>query len=170
MTTVQRSGWSFGTNESAISTMRHMAGRVRDCVRNSRDVIETANDVVSVVPPRDTDSQIAVIGEWLTRRFRFLADPIGVELLRDPAGAIQRIRARGFTQGDCDEAAMLSAALGMANGIRARFRALSFGENAPYTHVVADLLGRGARWHPMDITKPQGLYVPDPSRTLTVMV
>jgi hypothetical protein len=150
--------------------MERMAKKVRDCVSHSREVIDTANDVVSVVPPRDVVGQIHVIYDWLLRRFRFVTDPVGVELLRDPAGAIARINTRGFTQGDCDEAAMLGAALGMANGIRARFRALAFAFNAPYSHVIADLQGSDGVWYPLDITRPQGFTPPPVARTLTVMV
>jgi transglutaminase-like putative cysteine protease len=170
MTVVQRSGWVFDTNVDARTTMQRMAGKVRDCVANSREVIDTANDIVSVVPPRDILGQIHAIYDWLLRRFRFVADPVNVELLRDPAGAVKRINARGFTQGDCDEAAMLGASLGMANGIRARFRALAFAPGAPYTHVIADLRGSDGAWYPLDITRPQGFTPPPVVRTLTVMV
>lgn len=167
MTTVLRSGWTFGTNESAASTMRNMAAKVRDCLKKSREVIQTANDIVAAVAPRDITQQIDAINDWLLARFRFVSDPIGVELLRDPAGAIKRINTRGFTQGDCDEAAMLAASLGMANGIPARFRALAFGsEYAPYTHVICDLQTQSGLWVPMDITRPAGFTPPRPSRQL----
>lgn len=150
--------------------MRNMAKRVRDCLAHSREVIETANDAVANVTPRDRLAQITTLNDWLSHRFRFIADPVGVELLRDPEGAVRRINARGFTQGDCDEAAMLAASLGMANGIPARFRALSFGPAAPYSHVIADLLGPGGEWYPLDVTKPYGMSMPRVFRSLTVSV
>lgn len=170
MTTVLRSGWIFDTNVDAATTMRRMAAKVRDCVAKSPEVIDTANNIVSVVPPRDIHGQIHAIYDWLLRRFRFVSDPVGVELLRDPAGAIKRINSRGFTQGDCDEAAMLGAALGMANGIPARFRALSFAPGAPYSHVIADLHEPSGDWVPLDITRPQGFTPPPVVKSLTVMV
>lgn len=151
--------------------MKKMAKRVHDCVRNSRQVISTANIVISAVPPRDKAGQINAINDWLLHRFRFVSDPINVELLRDPAGALSNIVRSGFTQGDCDEAAMLAASLGNANGIQARFRALAFGgPAAPYTHVICDLLDQFGRWHPIDITRPQGFTPPPVSRTLTQAV
>jgi transglutaminase-like putative cysteine protease len=169
VSTALLSGWSFGTNESALATMRNMAKRARSCVR-SKEVIDTANRIISVVPSRDRVAQIDAIREWLSQHFRFVSDPIGVELLRDPAEAIQRINRGGFTQGDCDEAAMLGAALGMANGISARFRALAFARNAPYTHVIADLIDDNGHWCALDITRPQGFIAPDAARTLTLTV
>jgi transglutaminase-like putative cysteine protease len=170
MTVTQRSGWVFDTNVDAATTMQRMAAKVRDCVSHSKDVIDTANNIVSVVPPRDIHGQIQAIYDWLLRRFRFVSDPVNVELLRDPAEAIKRINARGFTQGDCDEAAMLSAALGISNGIPARFRALAFAARAPYSHVIADLRDNDGTWYPMDITRPQGFTPPPVARSLTVMV
>ena len=169
MTTYQLGGWSFGTDESALATMRNMAKRVQSCVR-SKSVIDTANSVIAGVRSRDIVAEIDTIRDWLSSHFRFVADPVGVELLRDPAEAISRINSRGFTMGDCDEAAMLGASLGMANGIPARFRALAFERGAPYTHVIADLQGPAGRWFQLDITRPQGYTPPDPVRTLTYMV
>lgn len=167
MSTVTRSGWTFGTNESAQSTMRNMAAKVRDCLKKSREVIDTANDVIAATTPRDVAQQIDAIADWLSARFRFVSDPVNVELLRDPAGAVKRINSRGYTQGDCDEAAMLAASLGMANGIPARFRALAFGTPyAPFTHVICDLRDQFGKWVPIDVTRPPGYTPPPPSRQL----
>lgn len=152
--------------------MRRMAANVHDCIAHSVEVIRTANGIVAAVPPRDVNGQIASIRDWLDAHFRYLSDPVGVELLRDPNGGIQEIRRKGYTQGDCDEAATLAATLGMANGIPARFRALAFySSNAPYTHVICDLLNAQRQWTPIDITKPASMEVPPtPTRTLTLPV
>lgn len=172
MSTVTLAGWSFGTNESALSTLRAMAKRVRDTLRSSRFAIDVSNALVSHTASRDRRAQALAIGEYLSsRHFRFIADPIGVELLRDPAEMLLQIQQRGFTQGDCDDAAMLAAVLGMANGLPARFRALAFGSvNAPYTHVITDLCVGGGLWYPLDVTKPQRFLAPEPTRTLYVGV
>lgn len=168
--TFRRPGWVFATDESASATMAKMASQVRNCLK-SREVVATANAIVAPLPSRDKRAQIDAIWDWLLHHFRYVADPIGVELLRDPAGSLHEIRTRGFTQGDCDEAAMLAASLGMANGIPARFRSLGFGaKDAPYTHVICDLAPGDRRWYPIDITKPQGFIAPNPSRTLILMV
>ena len=148
--------------------MRRMASAVRDCLARSVLAVRVANSIVANVPPRDVGAQIQAIGAWLNAHFRYLSDPVGVELLRDPNGGITEILRYGYTQGDCDEAAMLSATLGMANGIPARFRALAFySPTAPFSHVICDLLGPGNTWIPIDITKPANMDVPPtPTRTL----
>lgn len=149
-----------------------MRDMVRTCIARDAFTIQTANNVVRGAAPRNRVAQIDAIRDWLDRTFRYVNDPIGVELLRDPATQFRQIRQLGYTQGDCDEAAMLSAALGMANGIPARFRALAFySATAPYTHVVADLQGQDGIWYPVDITKPPGMeHPPTPTRTLTMVV
>lgn len=165
-----RPGWIFAKDEDALTTMRKMAYQVRDCLAKSREVIQTANDIVAPLPPRDKRSQIDAIWDFLLHRFRYVSDPVGVELLRDPASSLHSINTKGYTQGDCDEAAMDAASLGMANGIAARFRSLAFGSpTAPYTHVICDLAADG-QWFPIDITKPQGFVAPSPSRTLILPV
>lgn len=171
MSTVTLAGWSFGTNESALSTLRNMAERVRGTLRTSRYAIDVSNALVSHVP-RDRQAQARAVADYLSpRHFRFVADPVGVELLRDPAEMLLQIQQRGFTQGDCDDAAMLAAVLGMANGLPARFRALAFGSpSAPYTHVITDLCVGGNQWYPLDVTKPQRFLAPEPTRTLFVGV
>lgn len=169
--TFRRPGWVFATDETAGATMNKMARQVRDCLKKSREVVQTANNIVAPLPPRDKRAQVDAVWDFLMHRFRYVADPIGVELLRDPAGSIHEINTRVFTQGDCDEAAMLAASLGMANGIPARFRSLAFGTtDAPYTHVICDLTPGDRKWYPIDITKPQGFLAPNPSRTLILPV
>lgn len=170
MSTVQLAGWSFGTNESALMTMRLMASRSRAALK-SRATIDTANAIVANVLPRSRADQIRAINEYVTRRFRFVSDPISVELLRDPSEMIGNMQLRGYAQGDCDDAAMIVATLGMANGIAARFRSLAYGTlHAPYTHVIADLALGNGQYLPLDVTKPQRFDAPIPTRILTVGV
>lgn len=172
MATAHASSWVFDTDASVSRTLRRMRDKVRSCIASDPFTVQTANDVIRAVRPRDRAGQIDAITDWLDHAFRYVNDPVGVELLRDPATQFRQIRRDGFTQGDCDEAAMLSAALGMANGIPARFRALAFYRpDAPYTHVVADLQGPDGLWYPIDITKPPGMeHPPTPTRTLTLVV
>lgn len=147
-----------------------MRDAVRKNLRQSARLVSAANSIIASVPPRDTLAQVRAIYDFTNRYFRYVNDPVGVELLRDPDTQIGEIQRNGFIQGDCDEAATLTAALGEANGIPARFRALAFyAKNAPYTHVVTDLLV-GRTWYPMDVTKPPGMVIPNPTKTLTLLV
>lgn len=172
MATAHASSWVFDTDADVSRTLRRMRDKVRNCIASDPFTIQTANDVVRGVTPRNVVGQIDAITDFLERSFRYVNDPVGVELLRDPGVQFRQIKTLGYTQGDCDESAMLSAALGMANGIPARFRALAFYRtDAPYTHVVADLRATDGVWYPLDITKPPGMeHPPTPTRTLTLVV
>jgi len=90
---------------------------------------------------------------------------------RGPRGLVQRSAGqRGVAQVDCDDVAMLGAALGKAVGLRARFVAVAFGpRGAPYRHVWAELGPRTNNvWLDMDTTRPaQGLPMHLISRVMT---
>lgn len=171
MATAHAPGWVV-SDGTAGRTLDRMRDAVHSCLRSSPVLIQLANEVVAPITPHNTLGQIDAIDDFLSRCFRYINDPLGVELLRDPAFQAESIRERGYVQGDCDEAATLAASLGMANGIPARFRALAFyTKDAPFTHVICDLQGPDKKWYPIDVTKPPGMdHPPTPTRTLTLAV
>lgn len=116
-------------------------------------VIETARAIVASEGPRDYDAQIAALRSYLQEHLQFTQDPRGVEMLATPRYLLERIRARYVVQGDCDDAAVLGAALAKAVGLRVRFRVLGFYDtHAPFTHVYAIVQGR-ANWYDLDTTR-----------------
>jgi transglutaminase-like putative cysteine protease len=93
------------------------------------------------------------IRRYLGRRLRFARDPARLELLETPDGLLRRIDNQGFVSVDCDGAAILAAALGLALGLRARFVVVGFfSPSAPYSHVWTELL-TPAGWLQMDVTR-----------------
>lgn len=146
-----------------VGSMQTLA-RMRSIVRQSLaspDVIQTAARIITMLPPRDQERQAIAIRDMLDRVFRFVADPKGVELLRTPTFQLREIKAHGTTVGDCDDAAILGAALGMAVGIGAIFRVISFREGANFAHVYTILTPRHGRAIDLDVTKPaQGAAAP----------
>jgi transglutaminase-like putative cysteine protease len=104
--------------------------------------------------------QARAIAEWLGSHVEFLRDPRGVEYLTDPAKLLRGGYARGVVQGDCDDVAMLAAALGMAVGLRARFVVLGRHPWPDGFEHVYTMLGdpSGRRWLELDPTRPfQGI-------------
>jgi hypothetical protein len=102
----------------------------------------------------DSQHQIYLIRQWITSRVGFLRDPNGHELLHTPDLVMQLIRDNGTCDVDCDDVAMLAAAMGMSIGLRAQFQMI--GEFGGYSHVWTDL---GApfnitEWVDLDITRP----------------
>lgn len=155
--TVVLSGWQAGGKVTADKTMRQMRENVRRA-RTHPLVWETARRIVAAVSPRDEQGQARTIREWLDARFRFTRDPLGTELLLTPTYLLGRIADQGFVQGDCDDAATMAAALGTSLGMPARFMAVAFGEDQPYSHVFTVLYPRtrtGARMPmEMDVARP----------------
>ena len=102
------------------------------------------------------------IRDFLESRVRFEYDPPiehadgtveGTELLKSPRYMLREIEAHGVATGDCDDVAILGAALGRAAGLPARFALLAFTVGAPYEHVYTELL-TAAGWVELDTTRP----------------
>jgi transglutaminase-like putative cysteine protease len=159
-------GWQ-ATAGSAPTTLGRMAANIRASLKDPA-VVEVARGIIAGVAPRDCVGQARAIRAWVDRRFRFVRDPLGVELLETPAFHLSRIKQYGFVQGDCDDAATLTAALGMAVGLPATLHAVAFFErDAPFAHVFTLLHPPGAAPVEQDITHQAGKKRPPISRELT---
>lgn len=176
--------WIIDTDVDAKTTLGRMAKLCDRAMLDAR-VIHAANQIISSAAPRDTDGQIDAIREFMNCSFYFVPNPVGTQTIRPPGwtddplapGMLQDVQVRGFTQGACDDAAVLIATLGMANGIEARFRAIAFcyvldGQCDPteaYTHVIADLFD-GGQWCELDVTRPKDIARPTSSDIAKQMV
>lgn len=149
----------FGTT-ATVARMRQLA---RDAALTPI-VRSVAVDIVE--PPSTGLAHARRIAVWVTGRTRFLADPAHAEALHTPAWILQRILTRGYASVDCDDVAVLTAALGLAVGLRARFVIVGFAlphsPTAPYRHVWTELAdATGVRWIAVDPTRPhQGRRYP----------
>lgn len=115
--------------------------------------------------------QAARIRAWLRTRVRFVPDPDTTELLHDPVLLAEWIDRDGSVGVDCDDVAMLAAALGKSIGLAARFVVVAFfASDAPYSHIWAELFD-GSGWREMDTTrKVQGIEDTRVSRRAVVDV
>jgi hypothetical protein len=130
----------------------------------------TASNIVAGLGGKDGAEQARRIREWLEDHTEFLRDPHGVEMLHGPVWQITQVQKNGVVQVDCDDVAMLGAALGKSIGLLARFQVVAFdSQNAPYRHVWAELSPANAPvWIDMDVTRPaQGLPFGRISRVIT---
>lgn len=118
-------------------------------------------DIVRGVPPLDRPSQVAAIRAFLATRVTFVPDPLGVEWLTSPPAMLDTISQRYYTVGDCDDVAMLGAALGGSVGLPSRFVVVGFVHpDAPMGHVYTELFD-GAQWRELDITRPSQQLLAD---------
>lgn len=133
----------------------------------------TASEIVAGIDGKDGLEQASAIRDFLNNHVEFLRDPQGVEMLHGPVWQLQQIRSNGVVRVDCDDVAMLSAALGKAVGLRARFVVVGFDSpKSPYRHVWTELSPPNLpAWVDMDITRPsQGMPFNRISRVLNVDV
>lgn len=138
-----------GTNQTVAAMRRY----VRDAVRNPLTVNLASLIVEGAEGHRPT--QVAAIRSYLESSTTFLRDPHGFELLRTVPEMLAMIRRRGIAQLDCDDVAVLGAALGKAVGLPARFVLLGFFElGAPFSHVYTELHD-GRAWRDLDVTRYQ---------------
>lgn len=130
----------------------------------------TASEIVRGLGGTDAVAQAQEIRDWLEAHTEFLRDPDKVEMLHGPVWQLQQIKQNGVVQVDCDDVAMLGAALGKAIGMRARFVIVGFDSpNSPYRHVWTELAPANLNaWVDLDVTRPaQGLPFGRISRVLT---
>lgn len=99
--------------------------------------------------PYDDGCRAFRILEFLRKHMRFTPDPLGVEAFGTPAFLLSQLAAEGRIYGDCDDAAVLGAALARAVGLRARFAVASFRPDGAFHHVWPEAYAGGA-WFEMD--------------------
>lgn len=113
-------------------------------------LVERAVDIVQGVDGRDTLGQYHALRDWLEGHVSFMPDPlVNGDVLRAPDYVLGQIERTGAARIDCDDCAMLSAALGKAIGLPARFRVLGFPR---WAHVYTELLTKDG-WLPLDVTE-----------------
>jgi transglutaminase-like putative cysteine protease len=166
-------GWTIDQDPNAQRTLSTMAKFVHAAMADPY-IVRYANEIIAAARPRDYRAQIGAIRLFGRSWFRFVDNPVGVQRVRTPLDMITDVETIGYVQGACDDAAVLMATLGMANGLEARFRAVAFAhrsapdDSVPFSHVIADLFA-GDGWDVLDITKPDDLQrPPHVVRTLTM--
>lgn len=124
-------------------------------------VQQTAAMLLTTVP-RDSDPAhyayhaIGAIREFVANRWQFRDDPPWAETLYSPEVQLQMIDQAGVMRADCDDAAILFGALGLALGFETRIICVAFLTNdAPFSHTWSELRPAtgGAAWIEGDVTR-----------------
>lgn len=133
---------------------------------SSNEVIrDLAEQIIQHVPPKDYRGEISAIQQWVKDNIRYTRDVWNVETLKDPIALLNS------AQGDCDDQALLVAALAASVGFEPRFHAIGF---RPYEfeHVFAEVrLGGPNSWVSVETTEPVPIgwipAKPDPRADMT---
>ncbi len=114
------------------------------------------------VPERDKRGEVEAIHAWVMGHLRYVKDPLWYEFVTYPETlAFER------ADGDCDDHAVLEAALLGALGIATRFVVYAFKGATQYAHVALHAQVGADSWMPLDpIVKnqPAGWEIPDATR------
>jgi transglutaminase-like putative cysteine protease len=126
---------------------------------------ELAASIVRDVPEKDVRGEIDAIHRWVQNRLRYVNDPATAEMLVHPESLAFDPDVR---TGDCDDHAMLEAALLAAIGRPTRFVVIARNPRDAFQHVYLEAHD-GREWVPLDpiMKKPQqpsGWAVPNPGR------
>ncbi len=142
-----------GGDAGTRATLRLMAELARAGGLESRVRNAAADAVLDTTNPIE---RIEALAAWIQHFTQFLPDPVHAEALVPAAVSVDKIQSRGLFQGDCDDVAVLAAAMGMSIGLRARFAAVAFhAPEAPFAHVWAELSpAEFDEWVIIDPTRP----------------
>lgn len=161
-------GWIPSGRAGTEVTVKRMADAVRESLTDPT-VRDTALAIIRGCPGRDYPCQVGALRRWLAARFRFRRDPHRLEWVVSPVRQLAYVRGQGFVEGDCDDAAVLAAALGEAVGFPARLAVLGFlGPAGPFGHVFTELgvssPPAAAGWYELDVTRSLATPQLPPSR------
>jgi transglutaminase-like putative cysteine protease len=131
--------------EGVRATLNEMRKFVRD-YKKSDQVRSTAAEIVSPLQQKNFMGEIKRLHAYVRDAIRYLRDIHGVEVVQSPPETLRR----GY--GDCDDKAVLLAALLESIGHPTRFVAVG---KAPgkFTHVYVETR-RGPNWIALETTEP----------------
>lgn len=138
-----------------------MARMVRGSRANA-EVRNTARELTAFLLSKAWREEIRTCFEFVRDQIRYVMDPVAVELVQAPEVTLA-VRA-----GDCDDKAVLLAALLMAIGHPCRFVAVAFDNPSVFEHVyVQAAVGDPAagEWVSLDPTEPYEMGWRPPNST-----
>ncbi len=144
-----------GTDQTIQAMSRASMGQFG---AGSPRIIDLARDIVAGVPERDQFGEVEAVHRFVMLHLRYVRDPLWYEAITMPETlAFER------QQGDCDDHAVLEAALLGSLGIQTRFVTYAFKGSPTMSHVALQAKV-GNKWIPLDPivkNKPAGWEVPD---------
>lgn len=142
-----------GGKAGVAATLKIMRRFVREAIREpSQKIRSLAMDIVSALPARSWNHEVARLHAFVRDEIRYVRDPVGLELVATPARTLES------RQGDCDDKSTLLAALLESVGHPARFKAVAL-NGGPFSHVLVESKV-GESWVPLEtiINRPMGWF------------
>lgn len=171
-------GFILRSDAQAKLTLSRMRELVRAAIQNDSFVTWARAEMMrysgSAIERRDWQAVARGVRDYVARSIRFAPDPVGIESLTSPLVHQKLLSAPGRISpliGDCDDAATLAAALGMAVGIPATFTVRAFFKpDNPFQHVLTTLTPRNGSPVECDTTRDAQRLPPIATRELITRV
>lgn len=90
----------------------------------------------------------------LRSHFRYIPDPVGSELIKAPWVQAEEIGQRGYTMGDCDDAASLAYTMLNSIGVPAKLAVGWYGYSDP-SHIWTEIPTKDGGWLAFDLCARQ---------------
>lgn len=140
-------------NAGNRQTLRAMS-RLAQRGANDPVVIEAAQNAVRGTPERDDDADFVAVLREVRHRMRYTHDPLGSEVVKDPAYVIGQTN--GFASYpepmDCDDASVLTASMLGALGYQTEFVTVAADRARPdeWSHVYVRVRKNNGQWVALD--------------------
>lgn len=170
---VQRIGQSPG-DDGIRETLLTMQKLIFASDKN-RVIKDTARRIIAGLSPADELGQIAAVFAWVKKNMRYVRDYYNIEELTGPDQIVYNIR-NGYEthSSDCDDFAMVEAALLRSIGFKTRLEAVAVRNPLNYNHARVSVYSQKLeRWIPLEGTKPGsfvGYALPSERNILTLEV
>lgn len=145
-------------HRGTAQTIQAMRALIDSGIKN-QGINRLAVQIVRNTPEFSETPKVQAIYEWMRSHIRFVADPVGKEVLRTPEETIT------VGAGDCDCMTVLIATLAGSAGMPSRAVTVSTDPSEPntYSHVYPEVFADG-QWIPVDCARPNSELGLSPSR------
>ena len=131
-----------------LQTLKIMWGLAKEG-KSHVDIYHLSRQIVVNLPNKAFKQEVVAIYDWVANNIRYTQDVREVETLQTPDWTVKML------QGDCDDHAVLLAALLQSIGHPVRFVAIKCQGAGPYYVHVFTETKIGPRWVALDTTVPE---------------
>lgn len=163
------SPWNLGSLLPGDAGITQTVNAIRQAVAyalRQYPIRQRAEAVTANVPERDERGDVRAIFDWTIAHYKYVRDPVGLEMVKSPEIADAEIESNGFFQGDCDDVTAYMAALLKAIGYTVRAVTISIpGKGHAFRHIYLKVyLPKAGKWLSLEGTarrRPMGFEAPN---------
>lgn len=153
-------GWNlfplFGGDAGISQTVNAIKTAVAFAIRRP-EIRHRAEMIVFGCAERDEFCEVTRIMKWVESHFRYVRDPVGLEMVKSPEVVDAEITAQDKFQGDCDDVTAYVAALLKSVGYNVRAVVIAVpGKGDEFRHIYPEVfLTKKRAWLSLEMTAKQ---------------